>query len=83
MRFYQFEYRTKTTDKITGETTVSGTIREWFGSERDAVVRRMELFRAGSLAGKKKDNEIWPVDVPTDKESLLAWLRQECVHPSR
>lgn len=79
MRFYQFEYRLQDTDKVTGEVTISPTIREWFGSEREAVVRRLELFKAGRLAGKKKDNEIWPVDVPTDKQSLLAWLRRECV----
>ena len=79
MRFYQFEYRLQETDKVTGEVTVSDTIREWFGSERDAVIRRMEFFKAGRLAGKKKDNEIWPVDVPTAKADLLAWLRRECV----
>lgn len=79
MRFYQFEYKLQDTDKVTGETTVSETIREWFGSEREAVIRRMEFFKAGRLAGKKKDNPIWPVDIPTDKKGLLAWLRRECV----
>lgn len=79
MRFYQFEYRLQEADKVTGEVTISDTIREWFGSEREAVIRRMELFKAGRLAGKKKDNPIWPADVPTDKQSLLAWLRRECV----
>lgn len=54
-------------------------INEWFGSERDAVVRRLELWNAGKLVGKKKDHEIWPVDIPTRKEDLLAWLRVNCV----
>lgn len=54
-------------------------ITEWFGSERDAVVRRLALFNAGELHGKKKDHEIWPVDVPTRKEDLLAWLNKEAV----
>jgi hypothetical protein len=78
MRFYQFEYRELITDKVSG-VQVEVPHREWFGSEREAVIRRLELFKAGKLAGKKKDNEIWPVDVPTDKQSLLAWLRKECV----
>lgn len=83
MRLYQFDYRTTETDRVSGEVRVSNVIREWFPSEREAVVRRLALFKAGKLVGKKKDNPVWPVDIPTDKKGLLAWLRQECVHPSR
>jgi hypothetical protein len=54
-------------------------IEEWFGAERDAVVRRLELFKAGKLQGKKSDHEIWPVDVPTTKADLLVWLNKEAV----
>lgn len=78
MKFYRFKYRLKDTNKVTGEVTISEPIVEWFGSEREAVVRRMELFKADRLAGKKKDNEIWLFEVPTDKLGLLAWLRKHC-----
>lgn len=78
MRFYQFEYRLLEVDKISGEQTITPK-REWYGSEREAVIRRLDLFKKGQLDGKKKDNPIWPIDVPTDKQSLLAWLRRECV----
>jgi hypothetical protein len=53
--------------------------REWFGSERDAVVRRLDLFNKGLLLGKKADHTIDPVDVPTAKADLLVWLNRECV----
>jgi hypothetical protein len=77
MRFYQFEYKLKVVDKISGVVDVVPK-REWFGSEREAVIRRLELFKSGQLVGKKKDNEIWGIDIPTDKQGLLAWLRSEC-----
>lgn len=51
-------------------------IIEWFGSEREAVVRRIALFDSGVLKGKKLDHKIWAVDIPTDKRSLLAWLQE-------
>ena len=76
MRFYQLEYRELITDKITGVQVIVPH-HEWFGSERDAVVRRLDLFKAGKLAGKKTEHFIWPVDIPTRKEDLLAWLRRE------
>lgn len=78
MRFYEFNFRTQVVDKLTGATSQISN-REWYASERDAVVRRLELFKAGKLAGKKSDHEIWAVDVPTSKPDLLAWLRKECV----
>jgi hypothetical protein len=49
---------------------------EWFGSEREAVVRRLHLFKGGGLSGKKGDQEIWAIDIPTDKRGLLAWLQE-------
>lgn len=76
MRFYEFTYRLRIVDRITSEVTISGPIREWFGSERDAVVRRLELYKAAALPGRKKDHEIWPVDIPTDKKGLLRWLQE-------
>lgn len=80
MQFYQLEYRLKLVDKMSpvGDY-VAIPKREWFGSERAAVTRRLELFKAGQLVGKKKDNPIWPVDVPTRKEDLLAWLNKNAV----
>lgn len=77
MRFYEFQYKQLVVDKITN-VSVEIPKREWFGSERDAVVRRLWLFRNGYLPGKKADHEIWPVDIPTSKADLLAWLRREC-----
>ena len=84
MRIYQFEYKLRPPDMFPapGQMLIINPdypIREWFASEREAVVRRLELFKAGKLLGKKSDHEIWPVDIPTDKQGLLAWLRQECV----
>ncbi len=78
MRFYQFEYRERVVDKISG-VQVEVPHNEWFGSEREAVVRRLSLFKAGKLVGKKKEHPIWPVDIPTDKRGLLAFLRKEVV----
>ena len=85
MRFYQFEYTLRPPGLFPEpgqEVQIANPgqpIREWFASERDAVVRRLELFKAGKLLGKKSDHEIWAVDVPTSKPDLLAWLRKECV----
>lgn len=52
---------------------------EWFPSEREAVVRRIALVNGGKLVGKKTAHEIWPVDIPTNKQDLLSWLNKECV----
>jgi len=46
----------------------------WFGSESEAVSRRVELFKSGQLVGRKSDATIEAVDVPTDKAGLLVWL---------
>ena len=75
MRFYKFCFTSKEVNKVTGEVTMSvGT--EWFGSERDAVVRRMGMWKSGELAGKKSDHDIEIVEVPTRKEDLLIWLNE-------
>lgn len=81
MRFYQLEYLPKEGQLVAnnnGADWVFTPVREWFGSERDAVVRRLDLFKAGKLAGKKSDHPIEAVDVPTDKANLLVWLNREC-----
>lgn len=72
MRFYQFEYT------HVDDSSDAPTHSEWFGSEREAVVRRLGLFKAGKLRGNKSSHHIWPVDIPTDKQGLLAWLKAEC-----
>jgi hypothetical protein len=76
MRVYQLEYLPAVEP---GADLNFTRTREWFGSEREAVVRRLELFKSSKIHGKKKDAEIWPVDIPTDKLGLLAFLRKECV----
>ena len=77
MRFYQLEYLPADGALVAGmEHTWT---REWFSSDREAVVRRLELFKAGQLRGKKNDAQIWPVDIATDKRGLLAFLREEAV----
>lgn len=50
---------------------------KWFASERKAAIRRLELFRLGVLVGKKRDAQIWGVEVDTRKEGLVAWLNQD------
>lgn len=81
MQLYLFEYTTYVIDPVSGRPVRELTVhkKEWFGSERAAVVRRLELFKADLLCGKKKDNEIWPVEVPTRKADLLAWLNENAV----
>lgn len=71
MRFYQFEFTLK---DDTPDTPIHS---EWFGSERVATMRRLELFKRGALRGKKSSHPIWPVDIPTDKQGMLAWLTSE------
>lgn len=81
MRFYQLEFTLKVNnllDDLLG-AAAPDTRREWFGSERDAVVRRLGLFNKGLLLGKKADHTIEAVDVPTVKADLLLWLNRECV----
>lgn len=83
MRFYKFEFTLRPPGLFPepGQDgpAYGGMCTEWFGSEREAVVRRLELFKAGKLLGKKKDHEIWPVDIDTSKFGLLAFLQRECV----
>lgn len=50
---------------------------EWFKSDREAVVRRMELFKLGKLVGKKRDAKVWGVEVPTRHIELVAWLNEQ------
>ena len=80
MRVYQFEFQLAAEKTVTTEgSVIYPTHRQWFGSEREAVTSRLDLFKAGKLVGKKSDHEIWPVDIGTSKPDLLAWLRKECV----
>ena len=77
MRFYQLEYLPADGALVAGmEHTWT---REWFSSDREAVVRRLELLKMGKLRGKKSDAKIWPFDIPVDKRGLLAFLRAEAV----
>jgi len=84
MRFYKFEFTLRQPglfpepgqeDPI---ANAGSPQREWYGSEREAVVRRLELFKAGKLLGNKKDHEIWLVDIDTSKPGMLAFLQREC-----
>jgi len=70
MKIYRLDYRLATSPD-------SSHITEWFTSERAAVVRRLDLFNKGELAGKKRENNIWGVDIPTRKAELVAWLNKE------
>lgn len=80
MRVYQLTYLTHA---AVLEAEMQGgepkSTREWFPSERAAVVRRLGLVTGGKLAGKKTTHEIWPVDIPTNKQDLLSWLNKEGV----
>ena len=49
---------------------------EWFCSRREAVVRRLELFKAGKLHGRKNDHSIAAVDMPTRKREIVTWLNE-------
>ncbi len=49
---------------------------EWFCSRREAVVRRLELFKAGKLHGRKNDHPIAMVDMPTRKREIVQWLNE-------
>lgn len=74
MRFYQLEANILTKDPQ-GDTA-STVVPEWHGTERQAVVRRNELFKAGKLAGLKRENLVSAIDVPTDKAGLLTFLQR-------
>lgn len=82
MKFYQLTYKRKPKPiGFINETAIcpdgqeSGSSQaEWFGTERDAVRRRGELYKAGALVGMKREAKIDPVEVPTDKAGLLRFL---------
>ena len=69
MNFYKLSYIRSDAD----------VINEWFSSERDAIVRRLTLFKEGALDGQKKDHLIEAHQIPVRKVDLLEWLRTECV----
>jgi len=83
MKVYRLEY--KETLHILEGTDTSGYSYipkvldqvEWFKSEREAVVRRMELYKLGKLVGKKREAKIWGVEVPTRHIELVAWLNKQ------
>jgi hypothetical protein len=52
-------------------------LTEWFTSERSAAVRRLELYKMDKLVGKKKDAQIWGVDIPTRKDALIEWMNEQ------
>lgn len=70
MRFYQLETVWK--DGDAGETYSRYT---WHGTEQEAVRLRSALFTAGKLVGLKREQRIDPVDIPTSKAELLAFLK--------
>ena len=82
MRFYQLEYISSEGTLVAhheGADFIFPRVREWFASDREAVVRRLDLFKNGKIRGKKADAKIWPCDIPVDKRGLLAFLRAEAV----
>jgi hypothetical protein len=68
MRLHTLHYTAKETNKLKVE---------WFGTEREAIQRRGELFASGVCVGLKRQQMIYPVDVPMKKEDLLDWLRDQ------
>lgn len=86
MRVYELTYKTlgqvppsadASPEAVPMRTAIK--VREWFPSEREAVIRRLDLFKRGLMLGKKSDAVIEAVDVPTDKRGLLAFLNEEAV----
>ena len=79
MRFYQLVYATPITY---GEgLDVEEVKAEWFGTEREGVVRRGELFKGGKNAGLKREAKIKIVEVPSDKKGLLNFLKANVTGP--
>lgn len=78
MRIYRLDYKLVNSPAVDSNPAVNGYPNalhtEWFTSERTAVVRRLELYKGGKLLGKKKDAEVWGVEVPTKKAELVEWL---------
>ena len=83
MRVYRLDYKTpehKLTPQPDGTfqyVPISNTRTEWFTSERAAAVRRLMLFKTNKLEGKKRNAEIWGVDIPIRKAELVTWLTAE------
>jgi len=48
-------------------------VHHWDGTQADAAKRRKELKTNGC-----RDIETKEIDVPTDKQGLLAWLNENC-----
>lgn len=73
MKLHTLHYTIKVTE---ADGTIKNVIKvEWFGTEREAIQRRGTVFAAGNCVGLKRQQMIYPVDVPTKKEDLLAWLQ--------
>lgn len=51
-------------------------MRKWSGTQSDAGKTRKEFVSQGF---KRAEVETFEVDVPTDKQGLLAWLNANCV----
>jgi hypothetical protein len=80
MRFYQLEARVLT--KTDENSAIAEVVTTWFGTERDAIVARNEMFKAGKLTGLKRESEIQPIDVPTDKAGLFKFLTENVKQPA-
>jgi len=80
MRFYQLEAHVPDLNEA-GEPVPSPQCI-WFGTERDAIVARNEMFKAGKLLGLKRASEIQPIDVPTDKAGLFKFLTANVHQPA-
>lgn len=80
MRFYQLIYETNSLS-YDDKDKQSNQYTEWFGSERDAVIRRAALFKTGTIVGLKRKQTIDPIDVPTDKAGLLKFLQSNIIIP--
>ena len=78
MRFYQLE--AKKSAPTPEDPAAVVTFTQWFGTERDATITRNKLFQAGGLVGLKREQIIYPTDVPTDKAGLLKFLQQNVLH---
>jgi len=78
MRFYKVRLGVKHYNPEDSQD-VCRFVTEWFGSERDAVIKRLELFKDGKLIGKKNYHHILSYDIATSKAGLLEFLREEVV----
>lgn len=80
MRFYQLETKQKV--KVPESEEQSTVVMPfWFGTERDAIVERNKLHQSGKTVGLKREQMIYPVDVPTDKAGLLKFLQNNVTKP--